>query len=179
MEVYEAVTTVLAVREFREDPVSDEIVYRIVESARLTASSMNRQPWQFVVVQNRETLKDLGNIVSSGPYNAQAAFAIVVAVERSSPFGVSDASRAIQSMILTAWSEGVGSNWTGWVGMKEVASRLGVPEDLDVIAVVPFGYPTHVRTKGIKSRKPLGEVAHTEQFGQTFSENPNSGKDVI
>ena len=168
MEVYEAVTTVLAVREFREDPVSDEIVHRIVESARLTASSMNRQPWQFIVVQNRETLKDLGKIVSSGPYNAQAAFAVVVAVERSSPFGVSDASRAIQSMVLTAWSEGIGSNWTGWVGMKEVASRLSIPEYLDVIAVIPFGYPTHVRTKGIKRRKSLREVVHMEQFGSDF-----------
>jgi nitroreductase len=178
MEVYEAVTTVLAVREFREDPVSDEIVHRIVESARLTASSMNRQPWQFIVVQNRETLKDLGKIVSSGPYNAQAAFAVVVAVERSSPFGVSDASRAIQSMVLTAWSEGVGSNWTGWVGMKEVAARLGIPKDLEVIAVVPFGYPTYVRTKGIKRRKPLREIAHIEQFGQTFSSSHNRAKDT-
>lgn len=168
MEVYDAVTTVLAVREFREGPVSDEIVHRIVESARLTASSMNRQPWQFIVVQNRETLKDLGKIVSSGPYNAQAAFAVIVAVERSSPFGVSDASRAIQSMVLTAWSEGVGSNWTGWVGMTEVAAHLGIPENLDVIAVVPFGYPARIRTKGIKKRKSLSEIAHTERFGQIF-----------
>ena len=122
MEVYEAVHTVLAVREFQSEPVPDSVVYRIIESARLTGSSMNAQPWHFVVVQNRDTLRELGSLVSSGRYNAQAAFAVVVAIDKSSPFGISDATRAIQSMVLTAWSESIGSNWTGWVGMTEVAS---------------------------------------------------------
>ena len=169
MEVYEAIRTVLAVREFKTKPIPDSVVYQIIESARLTASSKNGQPWDFVVVQNRDTLVELGSLVRSGPYNAQAAFAVVVAIDKSSPFGISDASRAIQSMVLTAWSEGIGSNWTGWVGMTEVASLLGVPENLDVIAVVPFGYPTQVRTMGRKRRKNLSEIAHRERFGQPFS----------
>jgi nitroreductase len=170
MEVYEAVRTVLAVREFQSKPVPDSVVHRVIESARLTGSSQNGQPWDFVVVQNRETLVKLGSIVGQwGRYNAQAAFAVAVAIDRSSPFGVSDASRAIQSMVLTAWSEGIGSNWTGWVGLTEVASLLGVPESLDVIAVVPFGYPAQVRTRGKKRRKNLSEIAHRERFGQPFS----------
>ena len=168
MEVYNAVRTVLAVREFQIKPVPDTLVKRIVEAARLTASSKNGQPWHFIIVQNRDTLGQLGSIVSSGRYNAQAAFAIVVAIDKSSPFGVSDASRAIQSMVLTAWSENVGSNWTGWVGMSRVAALLGVPDSMDVIAVVPFGYPTQTRTRGRKRRKALSEVAHSERFGQPF-----------
>jgi len=168
MEVYEAVHTVLAVREFQSKPVPDSVVRRIIESARLTGSSMNGQPWHFVVVQNHDTLVEIGSLVSSGPYNRQAAFAVAVAINKSSVFGISDASRAIQSMVLTAWSEGIGSNWTGWVGMTEVASLLGIPESLDVIAVVPFGYPTQIRTRGKKRRKNLPEVAHHERFGQPF-----------
>jgi nitroreductase len=166
MEVYKAVTSVLAVREFSEDSVSDTIIDKIIESARLTGSSMNRQPWHFILVRNRDTLAKIGELVTSGPYNAQSAFAIVVAIEKSSPFGVSDASRAIQSMMLTAWSEGVGSNWTGWVGMTKIADLLHIPTSLDVIAVVPFGYPKHVRAKGMKNRKPLKEIVHAEQFGK-------------
>ena len=169
MEVYDAIQTVLAVREFQDKPVPDSLVKRIVEAARLTASSRNGQPWHFIIVQERATLVQLGTLVRSGPYTAQAAFAIVVAIDNSSPFGVSDASRAIQSMVLTAWSEGVGSNWTGWVGMTEVATLLGIPEGMDVIAVVPFGYPTQTRTSGKKQRKALSEVAHRERFGQPFS----------
>lgn len=168
MEVYEAVRTVLAIREFRKDPVLDAVLHRIVEAARLTASSMNGQPWTFVVVKNRQVLSELGSLVSSGSYTGQAAFAVVVAVVKTSPFGVSDASRAIQSMVLTAWAEGVGSNWTGWVGMTSVATLLGIPETLDVIAVVPFGYPTQIRIKGKKRRKGLSEVAYLDRFGAAF-----------
>ncbi len=168
MEVYDAIHTVLAVREFQNKPVPDYVVNKIVEAARLTASSKNGQPWHFVIVQNRDTLTKLGAAITSGPYNAQAAFAIAVAIDKSSPFGVSDASRAIQSMVLTAWAEGVGSNWTGWVGMTEVATLLGIPDTMDVIAVVPFGYDTKERTGGKKKRKALSEITHREKFGQPF-----------
>ena len=140
-----------------------------MDAARLTASSVNGQPWHFIIVQNPGTLRKLGSLVSSGPYTANAALAIIVAVDKSSQFGVSDASRAIQSMVLTAWSEGVGSNWTGWVGMTQIAALLGIPDSIDVIAVVPFGYPNQARTKGKKNRKSLTEVAHRERFGQPFS----------
>jgi len=71
-------------------------------------------------------------------------------------------------MVLTAWAEGVGSNWTGWVGMTEVATLLGIPDTMDVIAVVPFGYDTKERTGGKKKRKALSEIAHREKFGQPF-----------
>ncbi len=166
MEVYDAIRTVLAVREFQDKPVPDALVNKIVEAARITASSRNGQPWHFIIVKERSTLVQLGSLVTSGPYNAQAAFAIVVAIDKSSPFGISDASRAIQSMVLTAWAEGVGSNWTGWVGMTQVATLLGIPDSMDVMAVVPFGYPAQTRTSGKKQRKPLSEVAHREKFGQ-------------
>ena len=168
MEVYEVVRTMLAIRGFRAKPVSDDMVHRVIESARLTGSSMNGQPWHFVVVKKRDILAEIGSLVSSGPYNAQAAFAVVVAIDKSSPFGISDASRAIQSMVLTAWSEGIGSNWTGWIGMNRVASLLGIPDTLDVIAVIPFGYPTQTCIRGQKHRKPLSEIAHAERFGQPF-----------
>jgi nitroreductase len=94
-----------------------------------------------VVVQQRERLRELGGLVPSGPYVAEAAFAIVVGYQSESRFGVSDASRAIQSMILTAWSLGVGSNWTGFNGLEEVRRWSGLPDTYEVLAVVPFGYP--------------------------------------
>jgi nitroreductase len=103
-------------------------VGRVVEAGRLTASSANRQPWHFVVVRERENLRALGSLVATGPYIAKAAFAIVVAYEKDSPYGVSDASRAIQSMIITAWAEGVGSNWAGFGGMQGVRQKVGLPD---------------------------------------------------
>ena len=166
MDVFEAVRTVLAVRSYQDRDVSDDVVRRIVEAGRLSASSMNRQPWHFIVVRDRELLGKLAAAARTGPYIASAPLAIAVAVEKASVFAVSDASRAIQSMMLTAWAEGIGSNWVGFGGMDEAAELLGVPAEFDVLAVVPFGYAAVATGRGKKQRKPLGEVAHRERFGQ-------------
>ena len=167
MDVFDAVRTVLAVRSYKEKPVPQDIIRRIVEAGRLTGSSMNGQPWHFVVVEDRDTLRQLGRLARSGPYIAQAPLAVVVAIEKTR-YAVSDASRAIQSMILTAWAEGVGSNWVGFLGLTEVKPLLGIPDDLDVLAILPFGYPAQVLAQGKKRRKPLSQVAHRERFGHPF-----------
>jgi len=167
MDVFEAVRTVLAVRSFQDKPVPADLVRKIIEAGRLTASSMNGQPWHFIVVEQRETLQELGRLARTGSYIAQAALAVVVAME-ASRFAVSDASRAIQSMILTAWSDGVGSNWVGFQGLTEVNALLGIPAELEVLAIVPFGYPAQAKMEGKKRRKSLGEVAHRERFVQPF-----------
>ncbi|HKB46718.1 MAG TPA: nitroreductase family protein, partial [Ktedonobacterales bacterium] len=79
METFEAIRTVLAVRQFRDTPVPDDVVREIVEAAHLTASSSNDQPWHFIVVREKETLRQLGALARSGPYIAQAPLAVVVA----------------------------------------------------------------------------------------------------
>lgn len=165
MEVFEAVRTVLAVRAYQDKPVPPDVVRRIVEAGRLTGSSMNGQPWHFIIVENRETLGQLGALARTGPYIAQAPLAVVVAIEKTK-YAVSDASRAIQSMILAAWSEGIGSNWVGFLGLAEVKSLLGIPDELDVLAIIPFGYPVQVRSQGKKQRKPISEITHREHFGR-------------
>ena len=169
MDVFDAVRTILAVRRYQDRPIPEALVHKIVESGRMTASSMNLQPWHFVVVQDRDTLRQLGALARTGPYVAQAPLAIVVAVEHESKFAVSDASRAIQSMLLTAWAEGVGSNWAGFGGLDEIGKLLKIPDDLDVLAILPFGYPLDAVGRGKKQRKPLGEVAHRERFGLPFA----------
>ncbi len=78
---------------------------------------------------------------------------------------MSDASRAIQSMILTAWADGVGSNWTGFGGLEGARQKVGLPDTYDVIAVLPLGYPKRSIGKGKKNRKPFDEVVSFERFG--------------
>jgi len=169
MDVFDAVRTMLAIRRYQDRPVPEEVVRRILEAGRLTASARNAQPWHFIVVQNRETLRRLGELARTGPYVAQAPLAVVVAVEKGR-FSLSDASRAIQSMMLTAWADGVGSNWVGFEGLNgEIKSLLGIPAELDVVGIIPFGYPDQPAGRGRKRRKALAQVAHRERFGQPFA----------
>jgi len=169
MEVFDVVRTVLAVRSFQDKPIPKETVQRIIESARLTASSINGQPWHFIVVENRDTLRALGGMLRTGPYVAQVPLAVVVAIDKT-VYAVSDGSRAIQSMILTAWSEGVGSNWVGFIGgLDSIKPLLNIPKEIDVLAVVPFGYPVKKLGRGKKNLKPVSEVSQREKYGKLFA----------
>ncbi len=164
-EVFEAARTMLAVREFADKPVPDDVLRRILEAGRQTASARNGQPWHFVLVRERDGLRKLGSLVRTGGYTANAAAAVIVAYDKAmAQYGMSDASRAIQSMLLTAWGDGVASNWTGFGGLEGVRKEFRIPDTYDVLAVLPFGYPRR-RIAGEKKRKPLNEVASAEAFG--------------
>jgi nitroreductase len=167
MEVFEAVRTVLAVRKYIKKSIPEESILKILEAGRLTGSARNRQPWHFILVQKRETLQELSRLTRSGPFIADAELAIAVAIEKTD-FAVSDASRAIQSMILTAWSEGIVSNWAGFLGQRDSQKLLGIPGHLDLLAILAFGYPTFSNFYGKKNRKSLAEIAHSERFGNPY-----------
>jgi nitroreductase len=108
-------------------------------------------------------------MAGTGPYIAEAGLAVAVAVE-DTRYSVSDASRAIQSMILTAWEDGIHSNWVGFFGLEDIQAYLGIPAELDLLAVVPFGCSDRPSGEGKKDRKPFSEVVHRGRFGHPFSE---------
>ena len=164
MQVNDAIRTMLAVRSYTEQPIAEESLLRIVEAARLTGSSRNRQQWDFVVVRDRARLKQLGSLASTGPYIADAALAIAVVVPEG-PGGYIDGARAAQDMMLAAWGEGIGSVWVGNTDTPEIKALLGVPAGKMVLTVIPFGYPTKQLGKGKKQRKALSEIAHAETLG--------------
>ena len=167
MDVFEAIRTLLAVRRYRDKPVPEEVLRRVLEAGRLSASAANKQPWHFVVVQDPDMLRQLGEAARSGPYISEAPLAIVVAIEPSR-FAIGDAGRAIQNMLLTAWDAGVGGNWVG-SGGPATKALLGIPEELDVVAILPLGYSASAIGQGQKTRKPLSEIVHRERWGQPFA----------
>jgi nitroreductase len=167
MEVFEAIRTMQAVRQYQDRPVSEDVLRQVLEAGRPTASGMNAQPSHFIVVQDPETLRQLGSLAKTGPYIAGAPVAIAVAVDRSR-LAVSDASRAIHAMPLTAWADGVGGNWVGFGGLDEAKRLLEIPEELDLLAILPLGYPAAALGRGKKERKPLAAIASRERYGQPF-----------
>jgi nitroreductase len=169
MEVFKAVQTVLAIRTYRPEALPPEIVHRILEAGRLTASSMNLQPWHFIAVEDRQDLEALGELAKTGPYINEAGMAVAVAI-KPTKYAESDASRAIQSMILTAWEAGVASNWVGFYGLEKAKKYLNIPDEFELLAIVPFGFSDAISHKGQKDRKPFPEVVHKGRFGQRFEE---------
>jgi nitroreductase len=154
-------------REFKPDPVPEAVIRKILEAGRWSPSQRNRQPWHFIAIQHRETLQQLGAMAASGSYLADAPLAIAVVTEGARA-PLIDGTRAISSMQLVAWEEGLGSCWIGSVDREGVKRLLGLPEACELITVLPFGYPTDA-AKGLKKRrKPLEQIAHRERFGTPY-----------
>jgi nitroreductase len=142
-------------------------VKKILHAGRQAHSQRNRQPWRFIVVQDRETLKQIGALASTGPYIAEAPLAIALVIEGAkNPY--IDAARAAECLMLAAWGEGVGSCWVGGLDRPQIKTLLGVPEEAELVTVLPFGYPTNEEESKKKVRKRLGKIAFRERYGQPF-----------
>ncbi len=73
-------------------------------------------------------------------------------------------------MFLTAWAQGSGSNWVGFDTLKQVNPVLDIPEEIELLALLPFGYSVEAIGKGQKNRKLLSEIAHHEWWSEPFAE---------
>ena len=170
MDVYEAVRTRLTVREFKPDPVPDEVVEKLLRAVQWAPSSRNRQPWRLVVVRDKDTLRKIGSIASSGRFVADAPMAIAVAMENADRPDL-DTGRAVQQMELVAWEEGLG---TCFVGLRlaeqnrQVKQLLAIPDSFDLVTVLPFGYrfDEGQGRLGRKNRKSLEDIVHWERYGE-------------
>jgi nitroreductase len=167
MSVFECVRARVETREFKPDLVPEAVIQKILEAGRWSPSQRNRQPWHFIVVQDQETLRQLGALAPSGAYLADAPLAIAVVTEGARA-PLIDGTRAISSMQLVAWEEGIGSCWVGGVDRDGVKRLLGLSEACELITVLPFGYPTDAAKQLRKRRKPLQQIAHRERFGTAY-----------
>jgi nitroreductase len=165
--VAECVRARVEVREFKPDPVPDAVIRKILEAGRWSPSQRNRQPWHFIVIRQRDTLNQLGALAPSGPYLADAPLAIAVVTDGARA-PLIDGTRAIANMQLVAWEEGLGSCWVGGLDREGVKRLLNIPEQCELITVLPFGYPTEAAKALRKRRKPLAHMVHGERFGTPY-----------
>ena len=170
MDVFACVRSRRTVRSFRPDPVPDAVTDRILQAARWAPSSRDEQPWHLIVVKDRETLKKIGAIATTGRFIADAPMAVAIAMKDAGSPEL-DAGRALQQMELVAWSEGLG---TCLVGLRQgtqnedVKELLGIPGEMELITVLPFGYRLDDFKGGGSRRKPLSEIAYSERFGNRY-----------
>ncbi len=150
MDAYQAIKSLRSVRHFLDKPISDEVLNRILEAGRWTGSAKNVQPWQFIVVRNRETLGRLAGCGQFASHLRGAALAIVI-VTPTNWSGTVDAGRAVQDLLLAAWDEGVGSCIASMHDADCARAVLDVPQDRQVVAI-SFGYPQSDAPQTIEGR---------------------------
>ncbi|HYF99420.1 MAG TPA: nitroreductase family protein [Candidatus Saccharimonadales bacterium] len=174
MDAYDCIVTKLEVREFDANiDVASEIRLKILESARLTGSSLNTQPWRFIVVQNLDNLKKLSDDSTSGKWVSGANFAIIVITNPYFRFHLIDAGKVVQNMQLAAWNFGVGSALFTGINEQKMREDFAIPLDYKPVIVVGFGYPKKKITGKTKkkNRLPMNELVSFEEYGMSTNKN--------
>jgi nitroreductase len=170
MNVYECAKTKMAVRDFKKDPLPDSLILRILEAGRYAPSSDNNQPWHFLVIKDQFVLQKAVKIGGIRPFVATAPLGIAIIMENYDR-PLLDAGRALQQMQLVAWSDGIGSCFTGIPpdNIPSLKHFLRIPEELELISIMPFGFPKNDTDIRSKSRKPLSKIAHSEFFDNVYA----------
>jgi len=173
MEFYDVVRTRRSIRSYRPDPVPEEALSRILETARVAPSGSNRQPWKFIVVRDEKLRSRLATACGNQGFIAEAPVAIVacgydIDYNRGGYMGgmsmLVDVSIAFTHMILAARAEGLGTCWIGAFDNDEAKEILDIPEDVNVVAVTPLGYPKGDGFAETGPRKPLTEIRSLDRF---------------
>ncbi|HET6745408.1 MAG TPA: nitroreductase family protein [Candidatus Limnocylindria bacterium] len=173
METWKAINSVRVVRQFADEPIAPEHLDRILNAGRRTGSSKNRQDWAFVLLRERENLRQLAKIGRYADHLATAPAAIALVRpdardEHQLRTLMWDLGRAAQNMVLAAWELGIGSVPATVYDLELAGRLLGLPADRRCDFLLSFGYPAE---RGVLSepnraggRLPLDEVVHQERW---------------
>ena len=168
MEVYQCIRSRRTVRDYKPNPIPQEVLHKILQAGRWAPSSSNTQKWHFIVVQDGDTLASLGKIATHGTFIGQAPLAIAVVMDNA-PRPQLNAGRALQQMELMAWSQGIGMCFVGVRDANQqqaVKNLLSIPEAMELITLLPFGYRAERTNSPGTPRTPMGEIIHWESFGE-------------
>jgi nitroreductase len=165
-EVTEEIRKMRQARLYRPDPVPDDVLQELLEIARWTGSSRNTQPWQFIVITDKELLRQISQVRPPINWVADAPLAIAIVLNGDSETSEAyDEGRVTERILIGARLLGLGGG-TAWYGddaqQAQAKHILGIPAERTARSVVVVGYPTttkdHRPNANIPGRTPLAEL---------------------
>ena len=179
MDLMEAIKGRRSIRKYKADPVAEETLQKVLEAVRWAPSWANTQCWEVIVVKDPKVKSELATALSKGnpafSSMTDAPIVLVLCGKR----GISgfykgqaatvkgdwlmfDTGIAMQNLCLTAHSLGLGTVVVGLFDHKKVEEILGVPQNVEVVAMTPLGYPASEGS--IPRRKEIAEFVHYEKY---------------
>jgi nitroreductase len=181
MDLMDAIRGRRSIRKYKPDPVSEEVLRTILEAVRWSPSWANTQCWEVVVVKDQKMKSQLATVLSKGNPALSSMTGAPVVLVLCGRKGVSgfykgqastvkgdwlmfDTGIAMQTLCLTAHSLGLGTVVVGLFDHKKAEEVLGVPQDREVVAITPLGYPA---AEGVApKRKEISEFVFYERYGK-------------
>lgn len=192
--VKEAIEKRRSIRKYKPDPVPDELIFQILEAARLAPSGTNAQPWRFIVVKDEDTRKELKKAAFNQRFVGQAPVLIACLgdltcfrqlskrtiditpvmeewqlndVTSRMTATVRNVAIGVEHMVLQATELGLGTCWVGLIDRKKIREILKIPDHLVIVALLPLGYPAEDPKK--RPRSGLDDIAFSEEYGKILS----------
>jgi nitroreductase len=180
MELDKGIKGRRAIRKYKEKDIPDSVIEELLDLARYAPSSMNGQPWHFIVVKNDDTKKQLVEIKNKycppekqdykADFLLDAPVIIVICVDKQKSYGreVENGILAAANLMLGAHSRGLGSVYMTAYNTneprisEEIRRILTITENFDPITIIPLGYPDEIPQP--KELQPLEEIIHYERF---------------
>ena len=167
METWDAITSRRNVRQFADRPIEKAALDRILEAGRRAPSSRNWQPWDFVVVSDREQLRELSTVWRGAGHVADSAATVALVVgltddPQAQVRAEYDLGQATMAMMIAAADHGIGSGHAAVEDQTKAKEVLGLPDDRRVAYLIDFGYPDDRPLRPTKrpNRRPFDEVVH-------------------
>ena len=167
MEFYEVIKTRRSIRSYKDTPIPEEVMGRVLEATRISPSGHNRQFWKFYIVENKEKKEAIAKACDDQMWIGEAP-TVIVAVGYDIPYSrggymgdmtfMMDVSIAFTQLILAARAEGLGTCWIGAFSNDKVKAAMGLPDEENVVAITPIGYPDKGVFSENTSRKNLEEI---------------------
>lgn len=168
-----------SVRHYKDTPVSNDDILKILSSVKYAPSAGNYQPWEMIVVKDNQMRQDIVNAAHNQEWMIQAPVFIVACVNDRLAgavygprgkmlYGVQGVASAIQNMLLTAESLGLGTCWVGAFAEITVARLLQCPEYVRPCAIITLGYPDE--EANMPARQETKDYLHFDMYGETILE---------
>lgn len=162
------------IRRFTEEDVSEEQVETLLEIAMCAPNRLNRQPWHFVIIRDKELQKVLADAVRVRPYLEEAPVVIAVCADPdTSPTWIMDISAATENLLLAATAMGLGGAWIGvpdtvlWqLGEEILHDSLGIPLNVRIPALVAVGHPAEEPPPHGKHDRFVRTKVHYGRWGE-------------
>ena len=167
MEFEQLIRSRYSVRAYKSDPVSDQVLAKVLEAGRLAPTAANRQAFRIVVIHTAGRQKELKRIYGRAWF-VQAPIVLGVCTLTDScwvrgdgkSYGEVDAAIVMDHLILAAADQGLGSCWIGAFDARAAREILGLPDSAEPVAFTPIGYPADSPgakkyTQTFKSKQPL------------------------
>ena len=179
-KVIEAIQDRRSTFQFKSQSLEEEKIMQILNAGRWAPSYLNKQPWEFIVVEDAEAKRELSKIgvrvslFSKGIQDASVVIVVIVDPTKDPLHYIEAGSVASQNMVLAAHSLGLASFWLGILNYRqekhsaeeEVKKLLNIPKELRVLTLLPIGIPI---SKGRSTRNKLVELVHRNRYTSSGS----------